>query len=469
MKRNFIATVFSVIGAMLALSFAIDAHAASLVASQVLKHGDILGALGNHAWAIAGVGSIAAAREFGRKSGGNPEQVMEQVTAELKRIGDEVKQSGELALKQAKSAGDMSLETKGKMDELLLKQGELQARLQEAEQKLARRGDPDEPQSVKSIGQMIVESEEFKSARSEGKSSVRVKLDRKDIMNVPATVGAGVSATNSLVVADRQAGVIAPPQRTMTIRNLLMPGQTSSNAIEYAVETGFTNAAAPTAEGGAKPQSGITFNLKSQPVRTIPHIFRASRQILDDAPMLASYIDGRARYGLQLVEEAQLLSGDGTGANILGILPQASAFAPAITPANATAIDRLRLAILQSLLAEFPASGIVLNPIDWATIELTKDAQGRYIIGNPMDGTTPRLWNLPVVETQSMAANTFLTGAFAMGAQIFDRMEIEVLISLEDADNFTKNMVTIRAEERLALAVYRPEAFVTGLVTPAAD
>ncbi len=159
MKRNFIATVFSVIGAMLALSFAIDAHAASLVASQVLKHGDILGALGNHAWAIAGVGAIGAVRVFGRKSGGNPEQVMEQVTAELKRIGDEVKQSGELALKQAKSAGDMSLETKGKVDELLLKQGELQARLQEAEQKLARRGDPDEPQSVKSIGQMIVESE----------------------------------------------------------------------------------------------------------------------------------------------------------------------------------------------------------------------------------------------------------------------------------------------------------------------
>lgn len=415
--------------------------------------------------------------DFGRKNGGGgggsggdaAERVIEEVTKEIKRIGDEVKSAGEKALAEAKKAGDMSAETKGKVDELLLKQGELQARVLEAEQKLARRADPDAPQAAKSMGQIIIDSDEFKSARSEGKSSVRVKMDRKDIMNVPATVGAGASATNSLVIADRQPGVVATPQRKMTIRNLLMPGQTSSNAIEYTVEVGFTNAAAPVAEGGAKPQSNITFNLKSQPVRTIPHIFRASRQILDDAPMLASYIDGRARYGLQLVEEAQLLSGDGTGANILGILPQASAFNPAITPANATAIDRIRLAILQSLLAEFPASGIVLNPIDWAGIELTKDAQGRYIIGNPIDGTTPRLWNLPVVETQSMASNTFLTGAFTMGAQIFDRMEIEVLISLEDADNFTKNMVTIRAEERLALAVYRPEAFVTGLVTPAAD
>ncbi|HBW6842070.1 TPA: phage major capsid protein, partial [Klebsiella pneumoniae] len=72
---------------------------------------------------------------------------------------------------------------------------------------------------------------------------------------------------------------------------------------------------------------------------------------------------------------------------------------------------------------------------------------------------------LPVVETQAMAQNNFLTGAFNMAAQIFDRMDIEVLLSTENEDDFVKNMVTIRAEERLALAVYRPEAFVTGNVT----
>ena len=122
---------------------------------------------------------------------------------------------------------------------------------------------------------------------------------------------------------------------------------------------------------------------------------------------------------------------------------------------------------MQAILAEFPASGVVLHPTDWAAIELTKDGQGRYLIGRPQDGTPARLWNLPVVETTAMAQNTFLTGAFSLGAQIFDRMAVEILISTENDKDFENNMVTIRAEERLALAVYRPQAFVTGqLVTP---
>src|SRR5699024_11048282 len=100
----------------------------------------------------------------------------------------------------------------------------------------------------------------------------------------------------------------------------------------------------------------------------------------------------------------------------------------------------------------------------WAGIELTKDSEGRYIIGNPIDGIAPRLWNLPVVETNAMTVNNFLVGSFRFAAQIFDRMDIEILLSTENKDDFEKNMVSIRAEERLALAVYRPEAFVTGLV-----
>ncbi|MNN75984.1 Phage capsid family protein [compost metagenome] len=61
-----------------------------------------------------------------------------------------------------------------------------------------------------------------------------------------------------------------------------------------------------------------------------------------------------------------------------------------------------------------------------------------------------------------MAVNEFLTGAFNLAAQIFDRQDVEVLLSSENEDDFVKNMLTIRVEERLALAVYRPEAFVTG-------
>lgn len=196
--------------------------------------------------------------------------------------------------------------------------------------------------------------------------------------------------------------------RRMTIRDLLAPGQTSSNSIEYTVETGFTNNAAPVAETNPKPYSEITFENKTANVRTIAHLFKASRQILEDAPALQSYIDARARYGLQLVEEQQLLFGNGTGQNLLGIVPQASTFnEDLIKITNATPIDRIRYALLQAVLAEFPSTGIVLNPIDWADIQLTKDNEGRYIIGNPVNGNANTLWNLPTVETQAMVSGQF--------------------------------------------------------------
>ncbi|HZY67753.1 MAG TPA: phage major capsid protein, partial [Devosia sp.] len=184
---------------------------------------------------------------------------------------------------------------------------------------------------------------------------------------------------------------------------------------------------------------------------------------LDDVPQLRSYIDGRLRYGLAFVEDAQILNGGGTGTDLNGIYTQATAYsAPVTIPTPVTKIDVIRLAMLQAFLAELPPTGIVLHPTDWATIELVKDTTGRHIIGNPQDGTAPRLWRLPVVETPAMTVDKYLVGAFKLGAQLFDREEANVEISTEDSDNFRKNLVTIRAEERLAMAVYRPEAFIKG-------
>jgi HK97 family phage major capsid protein len=385
-----------------------------------------------------------------------------EIKAALAKIGDQVKEAGEKAMAEASKAGDMSAKSKEAVDELLIKFNTLQAEMKELEQKAVRRAGSDEQDEYKSAGQRVVESEAFKGMDSSARKSIRVQMERKDLMNVTATVGAGASATNSLTVGDRQVGIIHAPERKMTIRDLLMPGQTDASSIEFVVEAGYTNNAGMQVEGAAKGKSNITFNLKNAPVRTVAHYFKASRQLLDDAKGLASYIDGRAQYGLRFKEETQLLAGDGTGANILGILPQASAYVAPLVITGATAIDKLRLSILQAVLAEYPASGFVLNPIDWTGIELLKNSQGNYIISSPTNAGTPRLWGLPVAETQAMAAGTFLTGAFNLAAQIFDRMQIEVMLSTENEDDFIKNMVTIRAEERLALAVYRPEAFVTG-------
>jgi HK97 family phage major capsid protein len=220
--------------------------------------------------------------------------------------------------------------------------------------------------------------------------------------------------------------------------------------------------AAPVAEGTAKPQSDLSFELLDSSVRTLAHWVRASNQILADIPQLETYIDTRLTYGLKYVEEAQILSGDGTGQNLLGLIPQATPFDTTATKPGDTKIDTLRRAILQVRIAEYRASGIVLNPTDWADIEMQKDANGRYIWVNVATGGDPQLWRLPVVDSSAMPAGKFMVGAFNLAAQIFDREDANVQVSSEDANNFTTNMVTIRAEERLALIVFRPQSFVFG-------
>jgi HK97 family phage major capsid protein len=203
--------------------------------------------------------------------------------------------------------------------------------------------------------------------------------------------------------------------------------------------------------------------LQTSNVTTIAHWVQATRQILDDVPMLQSYINGRLMYGLRYVEDNQLLNGAGTGTDLNGIYTQATASTANLAVITSpTKIDVIRAAMLQATLANLPASGIVLHPTDWFGIETTKDSAGNYIIGDPAAQLTPRMWGLPVVATPAMTTGKFLTGAFDMGAQIFDRQDARVEISTEDGNNFVKNLVTILCEERLALAVYNTLAFVKG-------
>ncbi|HGN1556271.1 TPA: phage major capsid protein, partial [Pseudomonas aeruginosa] len=287
------------------------------------------------------------------------------------------------------------------------------------------------------------------------------RLRVKAVTNITsATTGTG--GVGVAIQPDRVPGIIAGPDRPFTIRDLIMPGRTGSNAIEFVQESGFQNMAAPVAETLSKPQSDLSFELKTTTVKTIAHWFRASKQVLADIPLLQSYINGRAIYGLKYVEENQILAGDGTGQNLLGLIPQATAFNDALRKAGDTKIDTLRRAILQVRIAEYRASAIALNPIDWADLELSKDSTGQYIWVNVQDGGQQRMWRLPVIDTNAVPEGEFLVGAFNIAAQVFDREDANVEVSTEDGDNFTKNMVTIRAEERLALAVYRPESFIHG-------
>jgi HK97 family phage major capsid protein len=381
------------------------------------------------------------------------------LAADLKRAADEVKRQAETTQTELKNLGNVTGETKEIADKAIIKHNELSARITEIEQKLAGSGSLG-PVRRKSLGELVVETDEVKALLAAGRGKANVSV--KAIISALTTDANG--SAGDLIVADRRAGIIPLPERRFTIRDLITPGQTASNSIQYAKETGWTNNAATVTEtaGTAKPQSEIKFDIATSSVTTIAHWVLATRQILDDVPQLRSYIDGRLRYGLAYVEETQLLMGGGTGTDLNGIYTQATAYSAPLTITGATAIDTLRLAILQAALAEYPPTGIVLNPIDWAAIELTKTDDGAYLFANPTGTVQARLWGLPVVATQAMTEDKFLVGAFRLGSQIFDRDDANVLISTEDSDNFRKNLVTILAEERLALAVYVPLAFTKG-------
>ena len=388
-------------------------------------------------------------------------QEMETLVKDLKQAADDVKKVAETTQTEVKNLGKVTDETKQKADEALVKHNEISERLSVIEQKMTQPDGRDDERQ-KSAGQMVAESDELKSFIAGGGKG-RISIAVKAIISSLTTDANG--SAGDLIVPQRVDGIITPAQRRMTIRDLLTPGNTASNAIQYVKETGFTNSAATVSEtsGATKPQSEIKFDIVTTPVTTIAHWVLATKQILDDVPQLRSYIDGRLRYGLEYVEEGQMLNGGGTGTDLNGIYTQATAYsAPTTLPAPVTSIDVLRLAMLQAFLAELPPTGHVLHPTNWAEIELVKDTTGRHIIGNPVNGGPSTLWRLPVVETPAMTVGKFLTGAFKLGAQIFDREEANVEISTEDSDNFRKNLVTIRAEERLALAVYRPEAFIKG-------
>ena len=309
---------------------------------------------------------------------------------------------------------------------------------------------------AKSLGAQFCETDEAKTLfeKKRGRASMPVKSITS------ATTGTGDAGT--LIRADRIPGVITDPNRPMFLRQLLGAGQTTSNAIEFVRETGFTNAAAPVAEGATKPESDLQFELDSAPVRTIAHWIMASMQVLDDVPMLMSYIDSRLRYGLELEEEEQLLAGDGTGQNILGLIPQATAYDDSRGRVGDTRIDVLRRAMTQVRVAEYQADSIVIHPNDWELIELTKTSEGAYVWANPTAIAAARLWGLPVITSTALTEGEFLVGNFLQAATVWDRMNARVDVATEDRDNFIKNMVTIRAENRLALTVFRPEAIVYG-------
>lgn len=411
------------------------------------------------------------ARRYGQKdtSRADDHNELKAVMDALAKRDAEIKAFAEKATAEIKDTGKMAAETKAALDKLVTEGSALQERMLAVEQKLARRPGGGGGPETKGIATQFVESDDFKALQAKGRGVARFNIKAAStITSVPHDPAASPPVTGgagALIRPERLPGVVAPMDRQFVIRDLLLPGTTSSNAVEYVEETGFQNAAAPVAENpdNPKPQSDLTFELKTSPVRTIAHWFAASRQVLNDIPLLLSYIDNRARYGLRYVEENQLLAGNGVGQNLNGLVPQATPFDAGLLSAHTSPIDVIRRAALQVRLTELRPTFVVMHPTDWAAMELHKSgADERYtIVLSVALGAEMRVWRLSVVETLAVEEGHFLVGATG-GAQVFDREESAVEVSTEHADFFTRNLVAIRAEERLALTVTRPEAFVYG-------
>lgn len=359
---------------------------------------------------------------------------------------------------EIKNAKSMSVETKNAIEKLAAKATELTDKCLELEQKMSAQNDT-KIEVVKSLGEQFTESEAFKAMQERRGGSARIEI-KTAIVNA--------TGQNQPLVPDmRVPGIITEPNRRFTIRDALPVGRTNSNLVQFTRELVFTNAAgpqyaSPNKENVLKPESGITFQLANAPVVTLAHWIPVSKQVLDDAPMLQGFVNGRLMYGLKLEEEDQLLNGDGTGSNISGLLDTGNNVAYNRAVSGDTSIDTIRRAATQGALSEYMMDTVVLNPADWEEIELTKASDGQYIWANPGMPLGPQLWGMRVIPTNSIAAGTFLVGAFNMGAQVWDRMDAQMLLSFENSDNFVKNMATLLAEERLALTVYRPSAFVKG-------
>lgn len=384
-------------------------------------------------------------------------KALAETQAKLLDTSRELKGWMEKANNEIESVKKLDSETKAALDKLSTKAAELTDKCLDLERRISDAGSTEG--KSESAGELLTKSEAFQAMAAGRSKFARVEL-KTAIVNA--------TGQNQPLVADmRVPGIINNPNRVLTIRDLMPVGRTASNLVQFTKENVYTNNAAaqyssPNRENVTKPESGITFTLANAAVVTLAHFIPVSRQVLDDAPQLESYVNGRLLYGLKLEEEDQLLNGAGTSGSLSGLLASGNNTAYNRSATGDTRIDTLRKAITQAALSEYMADAIIINPEDWEAIELTKATDGQYIMANPMALAGPQLWGKRVVATNSIAEGTFLVGAFTMGAQVWDRMDAAVQISYEDGDNFKKNMATLLAEERLALTVYRPAAFIKG-------
>ena len=361
------------------------------------------------------------------------------------------------ALKERIEANDAEAITEG---EKLQEEIETKiAEIQQAEKKanllnlIGKKESEDNTMEVKktaaSLGEHFVEY-----VKSKG------NVDKRFDLAAPVYVKAATDTQTSPAAAVDYAttfdrNVVTAARVPLVIRDLFGAESISGSTLVYLVEGAIQGAPAVTAEGAEKPQVHFADpTVKTVSLKKIACHIKESEEYINDYPFLASAINGRLMYELGLVEQNTLVtdllatSGIGTGS---------------ITAA-ATYLD-VAEAILQAAMdvqasSGFAADAIALNPADWFKLRTLKLTTNEYFAGGPFGAQNlPSLWGIPVCVTPAIAANKFVVGAFKTCGSVVANGGMRVEAVNTNEDDFVKNLMTIRAEERLALAVRRPAGF----------
>ena len=317
----------------------------------------------------------------------------------------------------------------------------------------------------------VLDLEMFNQARQRFQTDGRINTGPMEVKNATLTTGGLSGDLDSVVAPDRRPGIIPILFQRLTVADLMPNFTVGTPTWRSVVETVATNAASTVAEGGTKPDADFDVDVVDEPIRKIAVIKKVSDEALEDIDWMRGYLNGRLSLFVRIREEQQLLSGAGTGVDIDGLLNRD------LTAAQAQGADTIAVAVHKEITKVRVASfldpdAIVWHPNDWQAARLEQDANDQFYGGGPFTGQYGNggiagntYWGLQTVVTTAMTENTVLLGAFSLAAAVLRRKGLTVDMTNSDQDDFIKNLVTLRAEERVGLEVTRPSAFgtVTGV------
>jgi HK97 family phage major capsid protein len=356
-------------------------------------------------------------------------------------------------IEKAMEKYDGQLAEKGKVDQEIRDEVRvLSEKFETALTEIAQKMDTAKPIETpfKTAGEEFVKSEQFK-----GLLAGNVHRARLEIKNT-------VIANNTTTFPQQNPGVIAGDFAPKTIRQALRTVPVSANLVNSLREDNWNNSAAGVLQGGAKPESDITFEQYNVPVETIAHWIKVSNQLLADAPAIVAYIDTRARDGLAEEIDRQLLLGTGVAPTISGLTDTGN-FTAYSAVSDDLVVDAINRAKYQLWAIGNMPDTVILNPADWGAMERSREGSGTgmYLYGIPGTIASQNPFGVSVILSNFMPAGNFLIGALQRSAVVYARSGAVVEMGYVN-DDFTRNLVTIRVEERLGLGVERPSGILYG-------